>query len=129
MFFFGVAHPDDPFPIAEPFSKGKQTPIWREKKENFNLYGQETSFFKSNMDALTVLSICDTEIEEKIRKKCFKTFLGNPLFLPTVQDKMKFIFCGLVKTEKGEKEYYLAWHACFMVVPNKHRATIVKCEQ
>ena len=52
MFSFGVAHPDF-FPIAESFTKSKQTPIWQsEKRSTFWL---ENVFFKSNMDALTVL--------------------------------------------------------------------------
>ena len=53
MFSFGVAHPDDPFPIAETFSKGKQTQIWLSEKRS-------TLWSENNMDALTVLSIWDT---------------------------------------------------------------------
>ena len=49
------------FSIAETFSKGKQTPIWQSgKKEHF--LASKTSFFKFNMDALTVLSIWNTEL-------------------------------------------------------------------
>ena len=62
MFSFGVAHPDDPFfSIAdEPFSKGKQTPIWQSEKRS-TLWQAENEFLKSNMDALTVLSIWNTD--------------------------------------------------------------------
>ena len=35
LFSFGVAHPDDPFSIAEPFSKGKQNSSLAPKKEHF----------------------------------------------------------------------------------------------
>ena len=58
MFSFGVAHPDD------PFLKGKQIQIWQsERKEHFMASRKrETEFFKSNMDALTVLFIWDTAI-------------------------------------------------------------------
>ena len=54
------------FSIAEPFSNGKQTPIWLSAKRS-TLWQAEKEFFKSNMDALTVLSIWDTE----------KTYLEN----------------------------------------------------
>ena len=47
------------FPIAEPFSKGKQTPIWQSEKRS--TFWPENEFFKSNMDALTALSILDTD--------------------------------------------------------------------
>ena len=57
MFSFGVAHPVPFFSIAEPFSKGKQIPIWREERSTL---WPENEFFKSNMDALIVLSIWDT---------------------------------------------------------------------
>ena len=55
MFSFGLVHPDPFSFFTEPCSKGKQTPIWRKKKEHF--MGSKTIFFKSNMDVLTVLSI------------------------------------------------------------------------
>ena len=45
MFSFGVA-------------KGKQTPIWQSEKRS--TLRPENEFFKSNMDALTVLAIWDT---------------------------------------------------------------------
>ena len=51
------------FPIAEPFSKGKQTLIWQSEKRS--TLWPEKEFFKSNMDALTVLSIWDTDKEER----------------------------------------------------------------
>ena len=47
------------FSIAEPLSKGKQTPIWQSEKRS-----PENEFFKVNMDALTVLSIWDTDEAE-----------------------------------------------------------------
>ena len=60
MFSFGVAHPDPFFSIAEQSSKGKQTPIWQSEKRS--TLWLENEFCKSNMDALTVLSIWDTEL-------------------------------------------------------------------
>ena len=42
------------FLIAEPFSKSKHTSIWREERSPLWAVNE---FFKSNMDALTVLSI------------------------------------------------------------------------
>lgn len=57
------------FSIAEPFSIGKQTPIWHEKRSTL---WPENKFFKSNMDALTVLSICNTGLVLLVRaeKQC-----------------------------------------------------------
>jgi len=52
------------FPIAEPFSKDKQTPIWQSEKRS-TLWQAENELFKSNMDALTVLSIWDTDKEKR----------------------------------------------------------------
>ena len=52
------------FSIAEPFSKGKQTPIWQSEKRS-TLWPEKRVLFKSNMDALTVLSIWDTDKEER----------------------------------------------------------------
>ena len=54
MFSFGVAIL---FSIAEPFSKGKQIPIWQNEKKTLR---PENEFFKTIMDALTVLSIWNT---------------------------------------------------------------------
>ena len=54
------------FSIAEPFSIGKQTPIWHEKRSTL---WPENKFFKSDMNALTLLSICDTDINVKIKLK------------------------------------------------------------
>ena len=51
------------FSIAEQFSKGKQTPTWHSEKRS--TLWPEKKFFKSNMDALTVLSIWDTDQHEK----------------------------------------------------------------
>ena len=48
------------FPIAEPFSRSKQTQIWQSEKRS-TFWQAEMEFFKSNMDALTVLSIWDSE--------------------------------------------------------------------
>ena len=51
-------------------------------------------------------------------------------FLANVARRNKIHFCGLLNGKQGEKEY-LAWHACFMVVPNKQQqvfSAIVKCE-
>ena len=56
MFSFGVAHPNAS--IAEQFAKSKQTPIWQSQKRS--TLWSDNKFFKSNMDALTVLSIWDT---------------------------------------------------------------------
>ena len=50
--------------VAESFSKGKQTPIWQSEKRS-TLWQAENELFKSNMDALTVLSIWDTDKEER----------------------------------------------------------------
>ena len=58
MFSFGVVHPIL-FSIAEPFSKGKQTPIWQSEKRS-TFWPENNEFFKSNMDAMTALSIWNT---------------------------------------------------------------------
>ena len=55
------------FPITEPFSKGKQTQIWLSEKRS--TFWPENEFFKYNMDALTVLSICDTDISKDNKAK------------------------------------------------------------
>ena len=54
------------FPIAEPFSKGKQTPIWLSEKRS--TLWPEHEFFKSNMDALTLDSILYLGHCVKLRK-------------------------------------------------------------
>ena len=56
MFSFGVAKPRRSF---FRLLRGKQTPIWHEKRSTL---WPENEFFKSKMDALTVLSIWDTVI-------------------------------------------------------------------
>ena len=62
------------FPIAEPFSKDKQTPIWQSEKRS-TLWQAENELFKSNMDALTVLSIWDTDKEKRsVLIFCFVLF-------------------------------------------------------
>ena len=55
MFSFGVAHPDDPFFwLLSRFPKVNKLKFGKAKKR------AENEFFKSNMDALAVLSIWDT---------------------------------------------------------------------
>ena len=52
MFSFGEAHPDAIlFSIAEPFSKGKQTPIWQSEKRS--------TYWQAENE--TVLSIWNTD--------------------------------------------------------------------
>ena len=110
----------------EPCSR---TPIQPRRAKNAN-YNKVDFDLKSIIvrNRLKVMSRSH-KYKKKVARKKSKNMVGTlDTFLANVASRNKIHFCGLLNGKKGEKEY-LAWHACFMVVPNKHRATIVKCEQ
>ena len=107
----------------EPCSR---TPIQPRRAKNANY--NKVDFDLKSIIVRNRLKVMSRSQKKWLGKKS-KNMVGTlDTFLANVARRNKIHFCGLLNGKKGEKEY-LAWHACFMVVPNKHRATIVKCEQ